>query len=79
MHTTEVETHVAHKKHSCGWCCQIILPGDMYKRYRYYDGGDAGTVKLHPECYAAMCEAASEEGGYIEWTPGQDRPAPLNY
>ena len=73
MHMTEVETHKARKAHRCEWCWQRIDDGTEYKRYRYY-GGEASTVKMHPECYDAMQEAASEEGGYIEWTPGQERP-----
>ncbi len=74
MHMTQVEQHIAHKEHRCTWCWQMVLIGDRYKRYRYYENGEAGTVKLHPECYVAMCEASAEEGGYIEWTPGQERP-----
>lgn len=71
---TEVETHKARKAHRCEWCWQCIEIGSQYKRYRFYNGGDVGTVKAHIECYDAMQDAAYEEGGYIEWTPGQDRP-----
>lgn len=74
-HTTEPTTQHAKKRHRCEWCWQLIEPGDQYKRYRYYDGGDAGTVKMHPECFDAMQKEASEEGGYFEWTPGMERPA----
>jgi hypothetical protein len=78
MNMTEVETHKARKAHRCEWCWQRIDEGAEYKRYRYYDGGEAGTVKMHPECYEAMQEAAREEGGWIEWTPGMERPLPAN-
>ena len=78
MHMTEVETHKARKAHRCEWCWQRIDDGTEYKRYRYYGGGEASTVKMHPECYDAMQEAAREEGGYIEWTPGMERPLPAN-
>ena len=78
MHMPEVETHKARKAHRCGWCWQRIDDGTEYKRYRYYGGGEASTVKMHPECYDAMQEAAREEGGYIEWTPGMERPLPAN-
>lgn len=71
---TEATEHVAQKRHRCTWCWQTIAIGDQYKRYRYFDGGDAGTVKMHPECYGAMQEAAAEEGGFLEWTPGMERP-----
>lgn len=78
MHTTETEMHTARKAHRCQWCWQGIEVGTKYRRYRFYCGGEAGTVKMHPECHDAMQEAAAEEGGYIEWTPGQERPAPSN-
>lgn len=78
MHATEAETHKARKAHRCEWCGQRIDEGTAYKRYRYYDGGEASTVKMHPECYDAMQGAAREEGGYIEWTPGMERPLPAN-
>ena len=29
---------------------------------------------MHPECYEAMEQAAREEGGWFEWTPGMERP-----
>jgi hypothetical protein len=60
--------------HRCDWCWQMIPAGTEYKRYRYFHYGDAGTCKMHPECYGAMCEAADEEGGWLEFTPGQERP-----
>lgn len=73
-HTTEPTQHKAKKPHRCEWCWQRINEGEQYKRYRYFDGGDAGTVKMHPECFDAMQEAAHEEGGCFEWTPGMERP-----
>lgn len=73
-HCTEAETHKAKKVHQCEWCWQRIEIGEQYMRYRFFDGGEAGTVKAHPECYDAIQEYAREEGGYIEWTPGQERP-----
>ena len=74
MHMTEVETHKARKTHRCEWCWQRIDEGTEYKRYRYYDGGEAATIKMHPECMDAMQEEAAYWGGVFEWTPGQDRP-----
>jgi hypothetical protein len=76
---TEATTQVARKPHRCTWCWQLIGAGETYTRYRYYGSdADAGTVKAHPECYEAIQDAASEEGGMIEWTPGQERPAALS-
>ena len=74
MSTTRETTQAAKKVHRCSWCWQRIEIGSIYKRYRFFDGGDAGTCKMHPECFCAMEEAAKEEGGYLEWTPGQERP-----
>jgi len=74
-HTTEPTTHSAIKRHRCGWCWQFIEPSEQYTRYRFFDGGDVGTVKMHPECFQAMQNEAAEWGGYFEWTPGQERPA----
>ena len=45
-------------------------------RYRFFNGGDAGTCKMHLECYGAMEQAAHEEGGWFEWVPGMERPPP---
>ncbi len=74
MATTRTETHKALKRHRCSWCWQFIETSEVYKRYRVFSSGDAGTVRLHPECYDAMQQEAQEEGGFIEWTPGQERP-----
>ena len=74
-HFTEPTTHKAKQRHRCDWCWQRIDPGEQYTRYRFYDDGDAGTMKLHEDCYGAMQEAVAEEGGHLEWTPGQERPA----
>lgn len=74
-HFTETTTQKAKTLHRCSWCWQNIVPGEEYKRYRHFDGGDACTVKLHPECHDVMLEEAAEEGGYLEWTPGMERPA----
>ena len=71
---TEPTTQKAVKRHHCTWCWQPIEPGEQYKRYRYFDGGDAGTVKMHPECFDVMEEEAAEWGPDFEWTPGQERP-----
>ena len=43
---TETTNHVARKNHRCTWCWQLVKPGESYKRYRFFDGGDTGTVKM---------------------------------
>lgn len=78
MYSTPTETHKAKKQHRCEWCWQFIEAGETYSRYRFYNDGEAGTVKMHPECYEVMQDEASNEGGWYEWTPGQERPAPSN-
>mgnify|MGYP001560514442 CR=1 FL=1 len=75
---TETQTLCAAKQHRCTWCWQLIAKGETYMRYRFFNGGDAGTCKMHPECYEAMEQAAQEEGGWFEWAPGMERPAPYN-
>lgn len=75
IHCTEPATHKAKKRHRCDWCWQFIEPGEHYKRYRWFDGGDARTVREHLECFDTMQSAAAEEGGYLEFSPGQERPA----
>lgn len=62
------------KQYKCDWCWQHVVPGQTYKRYRFADGQEAGTVRLHHECFDAMQELAKEEGGHCEWTPGMERP-----
>lgn len=62
----------------CDWCWQAVEIGRPYRRYRVFAQGEASTMREHPECYEAMCEAAEEEGGWIEWTPGQERPQEMS-
>lgn len=68
---TDPRILVANKVHQCSWCAERIMPGETYKRYRWYDGGDANTVKLHEECSDA-CDRAIEQNSphYIEFSPG---------
>ena len=44
----------ANKIHRCSWCGTKISVGESYARYRWFDGGESATVKLHPECHAIM-------------------------
>jgi hypothetical protein len=74
-HVTEATTQAAKKPYRCSWCWQGIAVGEQYTRYRFFDGGDAGTVRAHPECYGAIQDLAREEGGWCEWTPGMERPS----
>lgn len=44
----------ARRAYHCSWCGERIDQGASYCRWRWYDGGDAGTVKVHPECLGAI-------------------------
>lgn len=68
-YSTDVETIKAAKKpHICSWCDKRIETGEGYKRWRWYDSGDAMTCKLHPECYVAMGDLEYGETFY----PGEN-------
>jgi len=65
----------AHKRYHCIWCWQIIGKGEKYIDTRSIADGELQINRFHPECHAAMEDEAAEEGGEIEWIPGQERPA----
>lgn len=77
-YSTELQSIAAARSaHRCSWCAERIDVGTPYKRYRYFDGGDACTVKLHPECSDILDETVSEEGGDYEFQSG-DNPRGCN-
>jgi len=55
------------KRRRCDWCGEMIDVGQPYDSYRFVTFGDAGTVRMHPECLAASGEVAKQEGGWFEW------------
>jgi hypothetical protein len=57
------------KQRHCDWCAEKIEIGQPYESYRWADGSDGGTVRMHPECYAAMQEKCRVESD-LEWSPG---------
>lgn len=68
---TKTESIAAAKNnHSCSWCNQKIAAGEPYKKYRWFDGGDASTIKMHPECLDACDELVAIEKEPIEFYPG---------
>lgn len=76
MYHTDCETLKARKPHRCMSCVEAIAVGETYKRWRTYDGGYAGTNKMHPECLA-MHQADAARFGENEWeySPyGHERP-----
>jgi hypothetical protein len=58
------------KRRQCTWCAESIEIGQPYESYRWSDAGDAVTVRMHPECLAAMDRVAKEAGGDFCWSPG---------
>ena len=76
MHCTDPETLTARKRHICMSCGEPVNQGEQYMRWRCYDSGDVGTVKMHPECHAMHCNDASGfGGGPWEFTPfSHERP-----
>lgn len=73
MTFTQTETkHIpkAAKSHSCSWCAELIPAKTSYFRWRCFDSQDAGTVKMHPECYAALQKTPRYEV-QDGWAPGQ--------
>lgn len=68
---TDPTTHTARRKiHRCSWCDERIVIGEIYKRYRSFDCRDVYTNKMHQECYDDMQDQTSENGGWIEFSPG---------
>ena len=57
------------KERQCDWCAEKIEVGQPYESYRWADGSDGGTVRMHPECYAAMRQESQDNPG-VEWFAG---------
>jgi hypothetical protein len=60
----------ARKPRTCTWCGDPIETGRPYQSYRWADGGDAGTVVLHPECSDAMDAVGKTDPHFVGWCPG---------
>ena len=74
MHCTDAENLKARKVHICSSCGERINAGEKYLRWRCYDSGDVGTVKMHPEC-RNMHDAEAGATGLWEFTPfSHERP-----
>jgi len=67
------------KRRRCDWCGETIEVGQPYNSYQFSTHGDASTVRMHPECLAASCGVAKQEGGWFEWTPGAYRRGSTGY
>lgn len=64
--TTPQLIKAAKKDHRCDWCNTKIDAGESYKRYRWFDSGDAYTVKMHPECLDASTDLMQIDGESLQ-------------
>lgn len=69
--TTPQTIKAARKQKQCDWCNEHIEVGSSYVRYRWFDGADAVTTSMHPECMKASRDFAHREPRGCEWTPGE--------
>ena len=69
MHFTEPTIHKATQEHQCSWCGEIISCDQHYNRYRWFEDGEASTIKIHPECLAAMDELNDPD---MRFAPGNN-------
>lgn len=58
------------KPYQCSWCIEQIEQGQPYSFYGWRDGKETGVERMHPECFAAMREMESIEGGWFFWIVG---------
>lgn len=47
----------------CSICGDTIHIGQRYDRWRWFDSGDASTIRVHPDCWALF-----DEHGISEWS-----------
>jgi predicted RNA-binding Zn-ribbon protein involved in translation (DUF1610 family) len=72
--STTPETHKAAKVYLCDSCGERVQVGEQYVRWRCFDDGDAGTVRMHPECHQMHLEGL-RAGEAFEFTLySYDRP-----
>lgn len=63
MFCTKVIDILARKEHSCTWCAEKILKGELYKQWKSVDDSWF-TNKMHEECYKVACD---EMQYYSDW------------
>ena len=63
MSITTPTAHRAVKRHQCDLCGEPVLTGSIYTRWRFFNGADVGTVKVHP-----ACETEAED---YDWYSGE--------
>ena len=73
MYCTPPVTLKARKDHVCSSCGEKIPVGELYRRWRSYCYGDAGTNRMHEECYEMHTDDAGS--GTWEYAPySYERP-----
>jgi len=58
------------KPRTCTWCGDLVEIGHPYQSYRWAEGGDSGSVVLHPECGDAMDAAGRANPHFVGWSDG---------
>jgi hypothetical protein len=61
------KTQKARRVWKCWWCGERIEVNEQYSSWRWADGSDVMTVRVHSECEQAWNALAVEDGyGYAE-------------
>lgn len=79
--TFSTSEHTARKHGRCSWCGEWIEIGERYvSQAGIGRNGDFFHSRFHLECDADCLLVAREEGGFIEFMPGDSpRPYIANY
>lgn len=75
--TTEPTTQRARKRYVCDLCGEAIEPRATYTRWRWFNCGDVGTVRVHPACEdeAQDCDWYDDLDGWPEMYPLREERA----
>jgi hypothetical protein len=68
MNILSQETRKARKEHVCNYCCEKILPGELYESSAIINEGEFYIWKNHIDCQE-LCRALVSEH-YTSWEDG---------